>query len=336
MKAFHIRKGSTGLDGLERVERDTPRPGAGQVLVRVRATTLNYRDLAVVTGNYFGGTVQRDMIPLSDGAGEVAEVGDGVSRFKPGDRVAGTFFQTWVQGKPSPAMAALGSPLDGMLAEYVALHEDGLVAVPEHLGWEQAAALPCAGVTAWNALMVQDRVRPGDTVLLLGTGGVSIFALQFARLAGARVIITSSSEAKLEQALALGADVGINYKDTPEWDSVVLEHTGGAGVDHVVEVGGAGTLARSIKSVGFGGQVTLIGVLSGHEGDTNPHGLMFKGARLQGVFVGNRVMFEDMNRAIAINGLQPVVNSVFPFEEARDAYEFMTAGRHFGKIAITL
>jgi len=336
MKAYHIKKGSTGLDGLAMVNLDQPRPGPGQVLVRVRATTLNFRDLAVVTGNYFGGSVQRDLIPLSDGAGEVSELGEGVSRFNIGDRVAGTFFQTWTEGKPPRTMAALGSPLDGMLAEYVVLDADGLVAVPQHLGWEQAAALPCAGVTAWNALMVQDRVRPGDTVLLLGTGGVSIFALQFARMAGARVIITSGSDAKLERARAMGADAGINYQRTPAWDTAVLEHTGGAGADHVIEVGGVGTLARSFNSVGFGGQVTLIGVLAGREGDTNPHGLMFKSARLQGVFVGNRVMFEDMNRAIAINGLQPVVDRVFPFDEVRQAFELMAAGGHFGKIAIAI
>jgi len=336
MKAYQVKKGSTSLGGLEMVNLEQPRPGPGQVLVRVRATTLNFRDTAVVTGNYFGGSVQRDLVPLSDGAGEVTEVGTGVSRFTAGDRVAGTFFQTWVEGRPPRGLAALGSPLDGMLAEYVVLHEDGLVSVPEHLSWEQAAALPCAGVTAWNALMVQDRVRPGETVLLLGTGGVSIFALQFARLAGARVIITSRSDEKLERARALGAHVGINYQRTPDWDAAVLEHTGGAGVDHVIEVGGAGTLARSFKSVGFGGQVTLIGVLTGRDGDTNPHGLMFKSARLQGVFVGNRLMFEDMNRAIASNGLQPVVDRVFPFDEARQAFELMAAGGHFGKIAIAL
>ena len=336
MKAYNVKKGSTSLDGLAMVSRDEPRPGPGQVLVRVRATTLNFRDLAVVTGKYFGGTVQRDLIPLSDGAGEVAEVGAGVSRFAAGDRVAGTFFQTWVEGKPPGTMAPLGSPLDGMLAEYVVLDQDGLVVVPEHLGWEQAAALPCAGVTAWNALMVQDRVLPGETVLLLGTGGVSIFALQFARLAGARVIITSSSDEKLERARAMGADTGINYRSTPAWDTAVLEHTGGAGVNHVIEVGGAGTLARSFNSVGFGGQVTLIGVLSGHEGDTSPHGLMLKSARLQGVFVGNRAMFEGMNRAIAINGVKPVVDRIFPFDEARQAFELMAAGGHFGKIAITV
>ena len=336
MKAYNVKKGSTSLDGLAMVSRDEPRPGPGQVLVRVRATTLNFRDLAVVTGKYFGGTVQRDLIPLSDGAGEVAEVGAGVSRFAAGDRVAGTFFQTWVEGKPPGTMAPLGSPLDGMLAEYVVLDQDGLVVVPEHLGWEQAAALPCAGVTAWNALMVQDRVLPGETVLLLGTGGVSIFALQFARLAGARVIITSSSDEKLERARAMGADTGINYRSTPAWDTAVLEHTGGAGVNHVIEVGGSGTLARSFNSVGFGGQVTLIGVLSGHEGDTSPHGLMLKSARLQGVFVGNRAMFEGMNRAIAINGVKPVVDRIFPFDEARQAFELMAAGGHFGKIAITV
>lgn len=336
MKAYHVTKGSTSLDGLVQVERDEPRPGPGQVLVRVRATSLNFRDLALVTGNYPGGAVQRDLVPLSDGAGEVAEVGEGVTRFAAGDRVAGTFFQTWAEGRPPKGMAPLGSPLDGMLAEYVVLDEAGLVAVPAHLSWEQAASLPCAGVTAWNALMASDRILPGETVLLLGTGGVSIFALQFARLAGARVIVTSSSDEKLARARSLGADIGINYQRRPDWDAAVLEHTGGAGVDHVVEVGGAGTLARSFNAVGFGGQVSLIGVLSGREGDTSPHGLMFKWARLQGIFVGNRVMFENMNRAIAANGLAPIVDRVFPFDEARQAFELMAAGGHFGKIAISV
>ena len=336
MKAYHVKKGSTSLDGFARVEVDRPAPGPGQVLVRVRAVSINFRDLAVVTGNYFGGSVQRDLVPCSDGAGEVAEVGAGVTRFAPGDRVAATFFQVWDEGRPPPGIAALGSPLDGMLAEYAVLDQHGLVAVPKHLSWEQAASLPCAGVTAWNALMAHDRVVPGETVLLLGTGGVSIFALQFARLAGARVIITSSSDEKLERARALGADAGINYRKRPDWDVAARELTGGAGVDHVVEVGGAGTLSRSINALGFGGQISLIGVLSGREGDTSPHGLMLKSGRLQGIFVGNRRMFEDMNRAIASNDLVPVVDRVFPFEKAREALDLMAAGGHFGKIAISV
>jgi len=336
MKVYEIKQGSTDYDGLQMVERERPEPGPGQVLVRVRATSLNYRDLAVVTGQYFGGSVQRDTIPLSDGAGEVVAVGDGVDRFAAGDRVAGTFFQVWVDGLPPAELGALGSPLDGMLAEYVVLDQHGLVRLPDSLSFEEGATLPCAGVTAWNALMVHDHVTPGDTVLLLGTGGVSIFGLQFARMNGARVIITSSSDEKLERARALGADAGINYRTTPDWDQAVLELTGGRGADHIVEVGGAGTLAKSFASVAFEGQVSLIGVLSGHEGDTNPHGLMFRAARLQGIFVGNRRMFEDMNRAIAANGMQPVIDRVFPFDEAPAAFAYLRDAAHFGKVVISV
>jgi len=336
MKAYIIKTGSTGMEGLQATDLVIPEPGPGQVLVRIRATSLNYRDLAVVTGNYFGGSVQRDTIPLSDGAGEVIAKGEGADRFEVGDRVAGTFFQGWSDGVRPATALALGSPLDGVLAEYVAFDQDGVVRIPDHLDYIQAATLPCAGVTAWNALMVHGRIRPGDTVLALGTGGVSIFALQFAQMSGARVIITSSSDEKLARAQALGAEAGINYVEHPEWAKRVLELTGGAGVDHVVEVGGAGTLAQSIQSVGWEGQVSLIGVLSGHEGDTNPHGLMLKAARMQGIFVGNRVMFEQMNRAIAANGMVPVVDRVFPFEEAAEAFGYMTAGSHFGKIVITV
>ena len=337
MKVYELLKGSTSLDSLKITERERPEPGPGQVLVRVKAASLNYRDQAVVSGHYFGGILQKNTIPLSDGAGEVAGIGPGVTRFEKGDRVAGTFFQVWVDGRPQPgAYGALGSPLDGMLAEYVLLHEDGLVKLPEHLSYEEGACLPCAAVTAWNALTVSGRIKPGDSVLALGTGGVSIFALQFAKMHGARVIITSSSDEKLERAKKLGADDLINYKKTPDWEQEVLAITDQQGVDHVVEVGGAGTLAKSFQAVGYGGQVSLIGVLAGREGDTGPHALMLKGAKLQGIFVGNRVMFEDMNKAIALNKMKPVVDKVFPFEEAAEAYKYQWEKKHFGKIAISV
>ena len=249
MKKYHLLKGSTDISSLTLIECNEPEPAAGQVLVRVHATSMNYRDHAVVSGKYFGGVLSRDTVPLSDGAGEVAAVGTGVSRFTVGDRVAGNFFQGWIDGVPNPAtLNALGSPADGMLAEYVALDEQGVVAIPDNLTYEEAATLPCAAVTAWNALVVSGRIRPGNTVLLLGTGGVSIFALQFAKISGANVIITSSDDAKLEKAKALGADAVINYKSTPDWDQEVLRLTDGKGVDHVVEVGGAGTLAKSFAS----------------------------------------------------------------------------------------
>lgn len=335
MKKYLLLKGSTDMSSLKVVECDVPEAGQGQVLIKVHAASLNYRDHAVVTGKYFGGVLQRDTVPLSDGAGEIAAVGADVDRFRVGDRVAGCFFQGWSDGIPDPArLMALGSPADGMLAEYVVLREDGVVAVPDHLSYEEAACLPCAGLTGWNALMVSGSLRAGHSVLALGTGGVSIFALQFAKMSGARVIITSKDDAKLERAKKLGADETINYLTTPDWDQQVLELTSGKGVDYVVEVGGAGTLARSFASVGFRGQISLIGVLSGREGDTNPHPLMLKNARLTGIFVGSRVMFEQMNEAITINGIRPVIDRVFPFEEAADAYGYQLGAKHLGKVVI--
>lgn len=337
MKKYQLRKGSTDMSSLQLVECNKPVPSDGQVLIRVHAASLNYRDHAIVTGKYFGGVLQRDTVPLSDGAGEVVELGAGVKRIKKGDRVAGAFFQGWVDGVPDrTALRALGSPEDGMLAEYVVLDQQRVVTVPDHLSWEEAASLPCAAVTAWNALTVSGRIRPGDTVLLLGTGGVSIFGLQFAKMSGARAIITSKDDAKLEKAKELGADMTINYEKTPAWDEEVLGLTGGKGVDHVVEVGGAGTLARSFQAVGYRGQISLIGVLSGREGDTNPHPLMLKNARMTGIFVGSRVMFERMNEAIAINQVHPVVDRVFAFEDAADAYAWQLAGKHFGKVVIAV
>lgn len=325
------------MSSLKLVDCEQPVAGDGQVLIRVHATSLNYRDHAVVTGQYFGGVLKRDTVPLSDGAGEVVAVGPGVERIKAGDRVAGSFFQGWVDGIPDrSALNALGSPADGMLAEYVVLDEQGVVRIPDHLSYEEAACLPCAAVTAWNALMVSGRLLPGNTVLLLGTGGVSIFGLQFAKMSGARAIITSRNDNKLQKASKLGADLTINYQTTPEWHEKVLEMTGGQGVDHVVEVGGAGTLSRSIQAVGYRGQISLIGVLSGREGDTNPHGLMLKNARMTGIFVGSRVMFEQMNDAIASNQMHPVVDKVFPFEKAADAYAYQLAGKHLGKVVIAV
>jgi len=331
MKKYQLLEGSTDLSSLQLVERAEPEPADGQVLVRVHATSLNYRDYAVVTGNYFGGILKRDTVPLSDGAGEVVAVGQNVSRFKPGDRVIATFFQVWVDGVPDrSSFNALGSPADGMLAEYVVLDQEGLVRCPDHLRYEEAATLPCAGVTAWNALAVSGRVQPGDTVLALGTGGVSIFALQFARMSGARVIITSSSDDKLERATNLGAAGTVNYTKTPDWHEEVLRLTEGRGVEHVVEVGGPGTLSRSMQSVGFRGRISLIGVVAGREGDP----LMMKNASMCGIFVGSRAMFEQMNAAISVNRMRPVVDRVFPFAEAAAAYDYQRAGKHFGKVVI--
>jgi len=337
MRAYILPAGCRSSDQLTQVDRPDPRPGPSQVLIRVRAASLNYRDQAVALGTYFSGVITRDMIPLSDGAGEVMEVGAGVTRFKPGDRVMGLFNQTPPDGPPFAARSALGAPLDGMLAEHVVLYEDGVISVPAPLSFEQAACLPCAGVTAWHALMHAGRpTRAGDTVLVLGTGGVSMLALQFAKAAGARVIVTSSSDAKIAQALALGACDGINYNATPEWDQQVMKLTGGRGVDCVVEVGGVGTLNRSMQSLAFGGKVVLIGLLTGRAGEVNPYVLMPKWGSLHGIFVGNREMFEGMNRAIEADRVLPAVGKVFSFADAPQAYRCQAAGDFFSKIVIQI
>jgi NADPH:quinone reductase-like Zn-dependent oxidoreductase len=335
MRAFVFEDGFS-LDALKLVERPQPKPGPGQALVRVRANSLNYRDLVVAEGGY-GRQVKTPLVPLSDGAGEVVEVGAGVTRVKPGARVAAIFLQSWLGGAltGNDYKSALGGGLDGMLAEYVVLDADGLVPIPDHLSYAEAACLPCAAVTAWNALVAEGGIRAGDSVLVLGTGGVSIFALQFARLHGARVIVTSSSEAKLARAVEMGASDGIDYRQTPEWGRRVWELTGGAGVDHVVEVGGAGTLPQSFRAVRFGGRISLIGVLSEPGAAVDPRPLLMKGARLQGIYVGSREMFEAMNRAIALALLRPVIDRVFPFTEASEAYRYMKAAGHFGKIVIS-
>jgi NADPH:quinone reductase-like Zn-dependent oxidoreductase len=336
MRAYIVPAGCTTSAELKAVDRPDPRPGPNQVLVRVRAASLNYRDQAVALGVYMGGPITRDTIPLSDGAGEIVEVGPGVTRFKPGDRVAGLFTQIPPAGLPFAPRAALGSPLDGMLAELVVLYEDGVIPLPPELTFEQGACLPCAGVTAWHALMHAGRpVQAGDTVLVLGTGGVSILALQFAKVAGARVIVTSSSDDKIAKALALGASDGVNYKRTPEWNKEVMKLTEGRGADCVVEVGGVGTLNRSFQSLAFGGKVVLIGLLTGGgAGEINPYTLMPKWGSLHGIFVGNREMFESMNRAIEAARIRPVVDKVFPFADAHEAYRCQASGNFFSKVVI--
>jgi NADPH:quinone reductase-like Zn-dependent oxidoreductase len=335
MKAYEIR-GAFGIDQLFLSEREQPSPGRGQAVVRVRAVSMNYRDLLVVKGLY-NPNIPLPFTPFSDGAGEVAAVGEGVSRVKVGDRVAGIFMQDWLSGELTEARAksALGGGMQGMLAEYVVLDEDGLVKIPEHLSYEEAATLPCAAVTAWHAL-IETGLRPGKRVLLLGTGGVSIFSLQFAIMAGLEVIITSGSDEKLAKAAQLGAAHGINYKAVPEWGGRVRELAGGTGVDLVVEVGGAGTLPQSLKAVRTGGRISLIGVLTGTAGEINPRPIVMKNICVQGILVGSREMFESMNRAISLHRLRPAIDGVFPFGEARDALRYMERGAHFGKICISL
>jgi NADPH:quinone reductase-like Zn-dependent oxidoreductase len=326
---------SFGVDSLEFVERPAPAPGPGEVLVKIRAVSLNYRDLLMVKGLY-NPKLQLPRIPCSDGAGEIETVGQGVSRWKPGDRVAGIFMQNWLDGPLTPpkAKGALGGDIDGMLAEQVVLNENGLVRMPRHLSFEEAATLPCAAVTAWNALAAGD-VKPGSTVLIQGTGGVSIFALQFARLKGARVLGVSGSDAKLERATRIGLDAGLNYRERPDWDRWAMDETGGEGVDLVVEVGGQGTLARSLRAIRMGGAIAQVGVLSGSSEPLGVPTILHKQARIQGIYVGSRNDFIEMNRAISLTRLRPAGEN-FHWSEAREALKKMQEASHFGKLVLTV
>jgi NADPH:quinone reductase-like Zn-dependent oxidoreductase len=328
---------SFGVDSLEFVERPTPTPGAGEVLVQVRAISFNFRDLLVVKGVY-NPKLRLPRIPVSDGAGEVVAVGEGVSEWKKGDRVAAIFMQNWIDGPPTAekSRGALGGDIDGMLAEYVVLKETGLVALPEHLSFQEAATLPCAAVTAWNALSVGD-LKPGGTVLIQGTGGVAIFALQLARLRGARVLGISSSQEKLERAYSLGLDAGLNYKDSPEWDRWAMDQTGGQGVDLVVEVGGQATLPRSLRAARIGGAIAQVGVLTGAADPTAfpVATILHKQIRMQGMYVGSRQDFEDLNKAIRLAVMRPVGEN-FHWSQAREALARMEEGSHFGKLVLTV
>ncbi len=325
---------NNGIDDLTPGEAETPVPARGQVLIKVRACSLNYRDLMIVGNRYGFGTLPPNLVPVSDGAGQVVEVGPDVSRVAPGDRVAGIFTQACIGGemRKGDETTALGGAIDGMLTEYKLLDQAGIVKLPDHLSFEEGATLPCAAVTAWNALYGLRRLAAGETVLILGTGGVSIFGLQFAKAAGARVIATSSSDDKLQRVRELGADEVINYRATPEWHEEVLRLTNGRGADHVVEVGGAGTLPKSIASAARGGIVSLIGVLT--KGDINPMPILGGGVIVRGLLVGSRELFENMNRAIAVHKLKPVIDKVFPFDEARDAYRHLESQTHIGKVVI--
>ena len=336
MRAYELQS-KPGLDSIGLSERADPRPGPGQVLIRLRAWSLNFRDLSVARGVY-GGAQTKGLIPLSDGVGEIVEVGPRVTRVKAGDRVAGIFMQGFLAGGiTAEALAtALGGAIDGMLSEYAVLNEQGVVHVPTHLTDEEAATLPCAAVTAWNALVREARVKAGDSVLLLGTGGVSLFALQFAKMLGARVILTSSSDEKLSVARQLGADETINYKTHAEWDKAVARLTDGRGADVIVEVGGAGTLDKSLASVRVGGTICLIGVLAGVAGPVITASILRRHVRVQGIYVGSREMFEEMNRAITQHGLRPRIGKRFGFEEARGAYEYLSSGTHTGKVTIRI
>jgi NADPH:quinone reductase-like Zn-dependent oxidoreductase len=336
MKTYRISHGGK-IDGLQ-LEDIVERPlEPYEVRVRVCTVSLNYRDLMVAKGMY-PTKVDRPVIPCSDGAGDVIAVGSMVRRVKPGDRVAASFFPHWLEGRPNrnKIQNSLGGDIDGMLAEQVTLHEETLVKIPDQLGYIEASTLPCAGVTAWNAIFESSDVRPGDTVLLLGTGGVSILGLQLAKAAGLRVIITSSSDEKLARARALGADVTINYRATPEWQDEMLNQTGGVGVDMVLEVGGQGTVTRSVASAAVGGTIAVIGGVSGFGGEVNPITLTRSAKRMVGIYVGSRAMLEQIAKLVAETGMKPVVDRVFPFAEAREAYRYLESGAHFGKVVVDL
>lgn len=334
MKIYELQA-ALGIDALILAERPEPRPAAGQVLLKMRAWSINYLDLMVVNGRY--PNLPLPMTPLSDGVGVVVEVGAGVSRVKPGDRVAGNYVPEWIDGELTEEKAArsLGGMAPGVAAEYVVLDAEGVVPVPEHLSDEEAATLPCAALTAWHALVASGRLKADDTVLTQGTGGVSMFALQFAQLLGARVIATSGSDAKLARLLSLGASDGVNYKTVPEWGPRVRELTRGVGVDHVVEVGGANTLGQSLRAVRMGGRISLIGILSGR-GLVDPSLIPMKKVCVQGIYVGSRVMFEAMNATIASHRLRPIMDRVFPFSELPAAFRHLESGAHFGKIALVM
>ena len=335
MRSWRIPAGCTSVDQLELVELPRPVPGPGEVLVRVHACSLNYRDQLVTKGQYFGGVVTVNCTPLSDGAGVIEAVGPGVTGHGVGDRVAGLFFQDWLDGPPRANKGvSLGAPpAPGMLADHVVLPAHGIVELAKSLDFNAAATLPCAGVTAWNALMCgMNPLRDGDSVLLIGSGGVSLLALSIAKAAGARVIATSSSDAKLERLRGLGADMLVNYRTEKEWGAKAAQLAGG-GVDHVVEVGGLGTLGQSIAAVGFGGEIALIGVLT-NQGEANPRPLMVKGATLRGIYVGSRAMARELNRFVDTHALRPVVDRVFDFTEARAAYAYQSSASLFGKVVI--
>jgi NADPH:quinone reductase-like Zn-dependent oxidoreductase len=334
MKAYEIQQ--FGVENLALVERGEPQINDTEVLVKFHAASLNYRDLAMVKGSY-NPRLKTPLVPFSDGAGEVVAVGGQVSKWKTGDRVSPIFMQGWIDGPISyeKARTALGGDRDGTLREFGAFDESGLVRIPDHFSYEEAATLPCAAVTAYHALFESGNLHPSDSVLLQGTGGVSIFALQLASVYGSRTILTSSSDEKLERAKNLGADDLINYKEREDWDKAVQDLTDRRGVDHVVEVGGAGTFQKSLNSVKMGGHIAVIGALSGGQGGVSPVSILMKLVRLQGIFVGSRQMFEQMNLLLCQHyHIKPVIGKIFEFGEVRDALKYMEAGAHFGKIVI--
>ncbi|WP_205660546.1 zinc-dependent alcohol dehydrogenase family protein [Amycolatopsis antarctica] len=329
---YHHLPSFTGADALRVAERDEPAPGPGQILVRMRAWSVNHRDLLIASGRY-GRGMRANVVPLSDGAGEVVATGQGTTRWTTGDRVLSVFMPNWQSGPidERSAAGALGGPVDGVLAEYVVFDEDAVVSAPAHLDMPEAATLPCAAVTAWHALVTHGGLAPGQQVLALGSGGVSVFAVQLAVAGGARVTVTSGDDRKLERLCGLGAADGVNYRRVPEWGRTIHGRSGG--VDHVLEVGGAGTLRQSLAAVRTGGRVSVIGVLADGAGISVPH-LLWKAVTVQGLSVGSRAVFEELNRAIVRHAIHPIVDRVFPFGEAAEAYRHLGTGKHFGKVVI--
>jgi NADPH:quinone reductase-like Zn-dependent oxidoreductase len=334
MKKYVIKPGEKGINALHIQEMTSLQLKPREVSVRVYATSLNYRDLINVNMG-----VSQKLVPLSDGAGMVEEVGKGVTDLKKGDRVAGLFFPLWQSGDIDAykfSSARGGEPTNGMLAQYVYGHEESFLKFPEYLSYEEASTLPCAGLTAWNALVVNGKLKSGETIVILGTGGVALFALQLAKKLGARVILLSSKEKKLEKAKEMGADELINYKKNPNWDELVLEKTSQTGADLVLELGGGGTLARSIASVKFNARISLVGVLTGFDGQINPLPILRKSLSVNGIYVGSRDMQKQFHKALEVNEIHPVIDRVFKFDQVKEAYEYMQSGQHFGKIVIQL
>ena len=337
MKVYTVQEPTANYEGIVRAEREPPTPDDEEALVRVRACSLNYRDLAIANANLGYSDAELPVIPLSDGAGEVVEVGADVERLSIGDRVATPFAPDWIEGPAAPhkLSPSIGANADGVLAEYVTYPAESLPDLPDHLSYEEGATLPCAGLTAWHALVENGDVSAGESVLALGTGGVATFALQFARLHGARAVVTSSSDEKLARARERGASETINYEDTPNWGEVVQDRLGG--VDHVVEVGGPGTLDRTLRAASLHGHVHLIGVLAGKGGQVDPAPILGKALTVEGVKgVGSCAMFERMNRAIGATELEPVIHRTFGFDEVQEAYQYVDASKHQGKVVVTV
>lgn len=336
MKVYEL-SGAFGLDNLALTDRPRPEPGPGQVVLRMKAASINYRDVLMVAGKY-NPRQPLPLVPFSDGVGEVVEVGPGVGRVSVGQRVIPIFCQGWLCGEPSPDKfkTSLGGPLDGTLQEYMLVDAAGVVAVPDYLSDAEAATLPCAAVTAWHALAEEAPIRPGDVVVCQGTGGVSTFAMQFAQLFGAQTVVTSSSDAKLEAMVDMGAAHTINYRSTEEWGRAVKDWTGGRGADHVIEIGGAKTLEQSVAAVRFGGHISIIGVVAGAVSDLSVVPVLMRNLRLQGVYVGSREMYERMLRAMDVAKMRPHVDRVFGFDALHEAMRFVEAGEHFGKVVVEI